>query len=217
MYATLAVLVALAALATPAPAGAHACAAPVQVPVGERASVTVGVAAEAVAVTGVDVGVPEGFRLTGVPEAPGWRVERDGSTVRFREGEVAPFGCAYLTLEGVAERKGQLLFPLVVHTADGQALRYESAEPGDPQAAQLVVAGVDPGGAEGAGTRLWRMAGWALVVLGLVGAAAAYALRRLSPRPPAGRAARSGRGGPGRPGSGSSRSRSRTRKPPRRR
>lgn len=212
----LAVLALVGPLLAVVPASAHSCAAPVQVPVGERVSVTVGVAAEAVAVTGVDVSVPEGFRLLGVVEAPGWRIERQGSTVRLRDGEVAPFGCAYLTLEGVAPRKGRLLFPLTVHGADGSTLRYEGAELGDPGAGQLVFAGVEPDRPDTSGASPWEAAGWALVALGLVGAAA-LALRRFIPRPRPRPASGSAAGGRGRHGSGSSQPRTRTPPRPRRR
>jgi hypothetical protein len=208
----LAVLALLGPVLAVVPASAHSCAAPVQVPVGERVSVTVGVTAEAVAVTGVDVSVPDDFRLLGVVEAPGWRIERRGSTVRLRDGEVAPFGCAYLALEGVAGRKGRLVFPLTVHGADGSTLRYESAELGDPGAGQLVFAGVERPSPDTGGVSPWKAAGWALVTLGLVGAAA-LALRRFILRPRPRPAAGSAAGGRGRHGSGSSRFR--TRRPPR--
>src|SRR5919106_3590695 len=55
------------------PAGAHVCSTPVATEVGAPVTVNVGVAVETLdPVTGVDVGIPDGFRVDEAPTDPPW-------------------------------------------------------------------------------------------------------------------------------------------------
>lgn len=189
----MAILALLWPLVVVAPAAAHACAAPVEVPVGEPATVTVGITAESASVTSVTVEVPDGFRVSDAA-GDGWDVEVTGSTVLFGGSSVPPFGCGYVTVRGVAAREGVLVFPLVVETADDEVLRFEETEPFHPRGAQLVLAGVDVSVlyADDAGLTWLEIAGAVLVGLGMLGWVV-YALDRagvLSVRLPGRRARR---------------------------
>jgi hypothetical protein len=218
------ILAVAAALAGATPAAAHACAAPVEIGVGEPVNVTIGVTAEGEPVTAVDVEVPEDFTVLDTSTAA-WEAERDGSTVHYTGGRVEPFSCAYLSIEGTAEEKGRLVFPIILHTEDGDSVRHDSTELGAERSAQLVFAGVSAfGDGDGGSVSPIGFLGVGLVVVGLF-VAVVHALRwagviggrgrplvgRPQPAPP-----RAGRG-PAPRGSGSSRPRIRKRALPRRR
>jgi hypothetical protein len=126
------------------PAAAHSCSAPDEIPVGESTTITVGVPAEAQPVVGFDIAVPDGFRLDKADGFGPWRLERDGSQLRYRGGELAPYACATVHLQGAAERQAQLVFPLTVHGQDGSQIRFTSEDPNDLHAAHLVYAGFSP-------------------------------------------------------------------------
>jgi hypothetical protein len=152
------------------PAAAHVCAQPVEVAVDQPATVTVGVGAEAAAVTAVEIELPDGFRLTEA-SAEGWDVDVREGAVRFAGGSVAPFACGYVTLRGVAEERAALVFPLVVETADGASLNYDNTEPFLEDSAQLVYAGVDmPTGLPSAEDDMdpAELVGWLLLAVGVV-------------------------------------------------
>ena len=172
-----------------APAGAHVCAGAVQVPVGRRATVTVGVPAEEQAVVGVEVGLPDGFRLARIVGAQFWTGERRGDVVRFEGGPLAPYACGYFSLTGTATSKGKLVLPLTVRLDDGTRLRYTGDKLNDPQGAQLVFAGVEPkasdylGGGDGDGRSGLGLAGWILVGVGVAGIAGAIVSRRYAMGP----------------------------------
>jgi hypothetical protein len=139
---TFAILAFLLPLLSIDAAAAHACALPVEVAVGKPLTVTVGITAEASAVTAVEVSVPAGFRLTGAL-GDEWRTETQGSVVRFDGNTVAPYSCGYVSVEGVAEEKAKLAFPLTLRTADGDTVTYRNAEPYREDSAQLVYAGLE--------------------------------------------------------------------------
>lgn len=126
------------------PAAAHSCSTPAEIPVGESTTVTVGVPAEQQPVVGFDVTIPEGFRLDKAEGFGPWRLERDGSQLRYRGGELAPYACATFYLQGAAERQALLAFPLTVHGRDGSQIQFTSQDPNDVHAALLVYAGFSP-------------------------------------------------------------------------
>lgn len=202
-------ILALLALVPGRPADAHSCASPVQVPVGQSATVNIGVAAEAAEVVRVDVSLPKGFRLERVIDIPGWKAERSADKVSFTQGSIAPFGCGLFTLAGVVAKKATLAFPLATHAADGTIQRYESTKDNDQYPAQLVFAGTTPEapGEDYASTGGLQWVGWTVLGLGVSAAALVFVRRRLgatSPPPPRGR--RAAPPGRGRRASGSSRS-----------
>jgi hypothetical protein len=153
MVAILALSLPLAPIARARPAAAHVCALPAQVAVGRPATVSVGIGAEAHAVTAVELGIPTGFRVTGAG-GQGWRSEVEGEVVRFDGNRVEPFSCGYVTVEGVAEQRARLVFPLTLRTAEGDTVTYDRPEPYREDGAQLVYAGLDlptPPGSDGVG------------------------------------------------------------------
>ena len=181
-------------LAGAAPAGAHPCTTPAEIPVGEVVTVLVGVPAEEKPVVAVDVAIPSGFRLEDAPDIGPWRVERDGSTLRYRGGELAPYACASFNLEGAAERQARLAFSVTSRSPDGSEVRFDGTEPYDPHAAQLVYAGFSPPPPPDEGASGWLSG----TTVGLAATAAlvggAYLVSRRLQGPRAGRAKRS-RGG----------------------
>lgn len=141
----LAAAVAAAVVVTGAePAAAHSCSTPVEIPVGESTTIVVGVPAELQPVVGIDIVVPDGFRLDKAEDVGPWRVERAGSELRYRGGVLAPYACASFNLQGAAERQAQLAFPMTAHGEDGSKIEFTSEEPNDLHAAQLVYAGFSP-------------------------------------------------------------------------
>ena len=181
-----------AALAGTTPAGAHSCTTPVEIPVGEVTTIVIGVPAEQNPVVAVDLTVPDGFRLEEAADVGPWRVERSGSTLRYRGGELAPYACASFSLQGAAERHAVLAFAITARSPDGSEVKFDGEEPNDPHAAQLVYAGLSPpvpdgGGPDGlSGT----VVGGALTVAVIGGA---YLLSRRLQQPKAARVKRSRR------------------------
>lgn len=110
--------------------------------VGTPVAVPIGVTVEATAVTGIDIELPASFRLASVQAPPGWMPQAAGTTVQLRGGEVAPFGCGYVTLRGTFTEKGVVPIPLVLHHVDGTTVRLTGRDSRLPDAAQLVYAGV---------------------------------------------------------------------------
>ncbi len=158
-----------------APVGAHTCVLPAQVAVGVPIAVTVGVPAESQPVAAVDMEVPEGFEVNEVNQTLGWRVVRDGSTWRFRDGLVPSFSCGYITLRGVAHEHGELAFPLTLRTAGGEAIERSADHPGGPQVKQVVFAGVELDTVDDEGTNPMPVILGTLVGGGLIAAALAAA------------------------------------------
>ena len=144
-------------------ARAHTCASPVVVDVGEGAPVPIGVAAEQMAVTGVAIEVPTGFRLARVRPPTGWQATADDREVALRSGTIEPFGCATAVLEGTATDQGELAFRVTATAADGTtAVSIQSA---------FAVA-------RGRAFPLGTLLGVGLVALGVAGAAVAFLRRR---------------------------------------
>lgn len=153
----------------------------------EPASVTVGVGAEASAVTEISVEVPDGFRLTGA-NGEGWQTDVGDDMVRFSGSEVEPFTCGYVTLRGVAQEQNKLAFPLELRTADGDVVVHDVLEPFYEDSAQLVYAGLELPGlppTDDGGLDPLRMAGWALmgsaVLAGIVWGLSRWRSRQAEP------------------------------------
>lgn len=130
----------------PEPVDAHGCATPARVEMGTPVAVPVGITAEATAVTGIDIELPASFRLATVQAPRGWMPQAAGRIMQLRGGEVAPFGCGYVTLRGTFTEKGVVALPLVLHHPGGATVRLTGREPRLPDAAQLVYAGVEMSG-----------------------------------------------------------------------
>ncbi|HET7489535.1 MAG TPA: hypothetical protein VFJ85_16530 [Acidimicrobiales bacterium] len=163
------------------PAAAHTCALPSNVKLGKVTEVGVRVGAETSPVVAVDIHVPDGFRLDRPVALAGWQAERHGSTVTYRstDDRILPFGCSQFQLAGKATARGTLVFTVVAHADDGSELRYDSADPKDENAAQLVYARRSGGGGLGS------VAVWAVPAL-LVAGGVAVAAGRRRPAPPKG-------------------------------
>lgn len=142
MTVILALVVGVFGIAMP-PAGAHSCARPTRYEVGVAGQVTIGVPAEDVVVTAVDVVVPPGFRLDEVRPVAGWTVKRDGARIVYSGGTVTEFACGYFTIVGAPTKKGVLRFELVAYHPDGEITEYRDPDPASLYSPQLVLAGVD--------------------------------------------------------------------------
>lgn len=185
----LAALVALCGLplATARPAAAHFCSQPLQVPVGRPVTFTVGVPAEEVPVTRVDIELPEGFEFHRAIGFAGWQATRVGDdVVRYEGGTIRLFLCAFFTLAGVVTEKTTLLVPFVTYGEDGQKIQeFRADDLNEIDAAQLVYAGTQPGEVtetvEGGGAL--AAAGWALIAFGVAAAGFLMFRRRRLSRP----------------------------------
>jgi hypothetical protein len=187
-----AVAVAVAVMGTGL-AVAHSCSTPVEIPVGEATTIVVGVPAELQPVVGIDIFLPDGFRLDKAEDVGPWRVERAGSELRYRGGVLEPYACASFNLQGAAERQAQLAFPMTAHGEDGSKIEFTSEDPNDLHAAQLVYAGFSPPTSSDDGGSSWLSGS----TIGLAAAAAAiggaFVLSRRQQRGVSGRGARTGR------------------------
>ena len=160
MVATLGLL-----LSTRSGASAHVCATPIRIEPEVDTSITVGVPAEEVRVDGVTVEVPDGFRVSGIPGAPGWTAQKDGRSVRFTGSSIAVMACTSFTIAGRAERPGTLFLPYTTHLVDGRTVRHDDRTFG-PTSAQLVAAGVDAPGSDDGGPPKALLGVAAVVVFG---------------------------------------------------
>jgi hypothetical protein len=159
----------------PPPAAAHVCVTPVEIGVREPAAITVGVPAEVQAVVAVAIEVPEGFDLDEARDAPGWTVDRDGTTVRYTGGEIPRLQCGYFTLTGSATRRAKLVFPVTATDATGAVTEYGRGRLG----AQEVYAGIEAlPDEDGSGPDVTLIAGIVLVAAGAVAAAVLVVRRR---------------------------------------
>lgn len=144
---------------------------------------TVGVPAEDVLVSRVDIEIPEEFDLHRGVEFASWKVEREGNVLRYTGGTIGLFQCAFFTIAGEVPEKATLVVPFTTYGADGAVLReFRSRVLNHADAAQLVYAGTDPVAAsedpEAAGQPAMAMAGWALIGLGAASAVVLFVRRR---------------------------------------
>jgi uncharacterized protein YcnI len=144
--ATVAATAAALAVGT-APAWAHICPIPVQIPVGQPATIAVGVTVENATVTDVTVGLPAGLRLDRVDPKAGWTSTHAGSTVHYRGGTITAFTCQYFSLGVTAATKGAFGIAVEQRTADGTVVAHSNPDPTSPNSQlldQFVYAGVAP-------------------------------------------------------------------------
>jgi uncharacterized protein YcnI len=156
------------------PASAHICAVAAEIPVGEAATIAVGVTVEAATVPDVEISVPAGLRLDRVDPKAGWAITRTGGTVRYHGGPIAQFNCQYFSLGITAPTAGSFGIRVVQRAADGNVVARSAPDPAnatDRALGQIVYAGVKPpspaNGSKGLSTA--TIAGIALVGLGAVG------------------------------------------------
>ena len=166
-------------------AEAHFCATPVELKVGLRAVVNIGVAAEEKPITGVDVTVPSGFHLEDPIGYLGWIGTATGNVVHFQGAVMQPYTCTFFSLDGTATKKGRLVLPILTHAEDGTSRHYASTQPFNPYAAQVIYAGipiptqtVTPGGNGGLPSGFFPALGIAVLAGALVVGAAVMVNRR---------------------------------------
>ena len=163
-------------------ADAHSCGLPSRFDVGRVGNVTVGVAAEERPVTAVDIVAPAGFRLDAAAPAKGWTSSRDGLRLHYQGGPIYPYNCGFFTLTGLIAKKGVYAFEVTTHADDGSVRQYTARDPIGPNAAQLVLAGVDSlddADGEGGGTNWLTVAGGVLAVAALTAGAITVVQRRV--------------------------------------
>ena len=175
---TLGVAALVTAAIHPAPAAAHVCGLPVQSEVGQPVVLTVGVPVEATLprLTGVDIGVPASFRVTGADPSGSWTAEITDDRIRYRGGAAVPGTCLFFIVRGVATSRETLSLPITLVLADGT-----SVTSGDPDAPvelrpALLFAGTDPAGSASDGPPVVMLA---LIVAGtlVLGAGGVVAFR----------------------------------------
>jgi hypothetical protein len=127
-----------------APAWAHICPIAAEVPIGQSATIAVGVTVEGATVPDVEIDLPPGLRID--PKA-GWTVTRSGSTLRYRGGPIAAYQCEYFPLVVTAPARGAFGVTVIQRTANGAV--FARSIPDLNSAAshvldQFVYAGVKP-------------------------------------------------------------------------
>lgn len=132
---------------TVAPASAHICPLPAEIPVGQPATINVGVTVEAKAVPDVEISVPVGLPLDRVDPKAGWTFTRAGSSVRYRGGPIPAYTCKYFSLGVTAPTRGAFGISVVQRAADGKIVARSTPDPNnasDRALGQIVYAGVKP-------------------------------------------------------------------------
>jgi uncharacterized protein YcnI len=154
------------------PAAAHICARPVQIPVGQPATIAVGVTVEGTAVTDVTITIPAGLQLDRIDAKAGWTVTRTGGRARFRGGPIAAYTCEYFSFGVTAPAKGSFGVPVVQRSAAGTIVARSTPDFASQQSRvldQFVYAGVTPPSNDsGSGPSATTIAGIALVAAGAV-------------------------------------------------
>ncbi len=175
-----AALASAATLAFATVAGAHPLVTDSVIPVGQPATVNLGVPGETpTPMVRVDITIPPGFRLEEAVPVQGWATSREGQSVTYRSSEgIAPGGFAIFALRGVAERKAILAFAMTTHAADGTT--QEWSDRGEFQLAPKAYAGYDevPGSGDQDGIDWALVAGVFLIGVGVAGAIARFAWQR---------------------------------------
>lgn len=124
------------------PASAHVCTQSVEVRVGKKFSLNIGVAAEDKQITKVEILVPNGFDLTDNFGFLGWVGKREGNEVVFTGGTIEPYQCAYFTFVGSIPKKGTYVAEIATTAPDGTRKVYKSRNPYSPVPAMMMYAGV---------------------------------------------------------------------------
>jgi hypothetical protein len=156
-----------------APAAAHICPVPAEIPVGEPATIAVGVTVEDATIPDVTIAVPAGLSLDRVDAKPGWTAKRTGSTVRYRGGPIAAFACEYFSLGVTASNRGSFGIPVTLRDAAGKIVARTTPDANsasDRVLDQFVYAGVKPPKPKSGSSApsLPLIAGIALIAFGVI-------------------------------------------------
>jgi len=130
-----------------ATASAHICPIAAVIPVGQPATIDVGVTVEGDTVSDVEIGIPAGLQLDRVDAKPGWTFTRSGAVVRYRGGPIQQFTCEYFSLGVTAPARGSFGVSVVQRTAAGKIVANAVPDPNssaDRVLDQFVYAGVRP-------------------------------------------------------------------------
>lgn len=163
------------------PVSAHSCSRPSLLTVGQPAVITVGVAAEAVAVDEVTILVPRQLRIDEVDEANGWKATRTEAAIAYRGGRIEPLDCFYFSLRGTPVSRGTYVLALQVHFEDGTEQTFRGRELGSLDSGHVIFAGTDPDAAAPSGTDPAQVA--IIVAFAVVGAGVAIFVVRRALRP----------------------------------
>ena len=169
-------LVVLAATA----AWAHPGATVFEISVGQPTSIGVLVPADyGQPIIEVDIVDAQGFQLTGgETPGPGWKLTRTGQTLVFTGGSIpVNYPATVFGIDGVATRKGELLFPVTVRSPNGEVMRYLGG-PGTADQGAIVYAGVTPANPRPKAFPWLTVAGAVIMGVGAVGLGAMFLRRR---------------------------------------
>jgi hypothetical protein len=128
-------------------ASAHLCTVADQIAVGKPQTISVGVTVEADPIPDFEIRVPPELRIDRVDPALGFRVTRNGQTVRYRGVPIDPYTCRYVSLGVIATSKGAFGIPVTQRRADGSVAVRGTTAPAqalNPLFGQVVYAGVEP-------------------------------------------------------------------------
>jgi uncharacterized protein YcnI len=145
----LAVLSAVALVALAVPAWAHVDVEPTEAIAGSTQTLTFSVAFEGAATTGLVVQLPEGASVSEVPAKAGWTstVDEAERTVSWSGGSV-PDDETFAAVIVLPTTTGEVLFPAIQQTTDGEVAWIDSAEGEDhdtnPAPRLTLVADPDP-------------------------------------------------------------------------
>jgi hypothetical protein len=159
--------------ATIAPAWAHICPVSALVPIGQAATVDVGVTVEGATVSDVEIDLPPGLTLDRVDPKPGWTFTRTATTVRYRGGPIEAFTCEYFSLGVTAPARGAFGVTVVQRTTNGTVVARSIPDPNSEASHvldQFVYAGVKPPSppSTSSGPSGATIAGIALVAFGVL-------------------------------------------------
>jgi hypothetical protein len=130
------------------------------------------------AISEVDITDAPGFTLQAGEPPPGWTVARQGDTLVFSGGEITlQSEFAVFAIRGVAQGKGELLFPVTTRSPDGSLMRYTGGVGTSDQGA-IVYAGVTPHVPSKKGFPWLTVMGGSALGVGVVGTAYLWWRRR---------------------------------------
>lgn len=129
---------------------AHVEVSPTEVPAGGTQEFTVeAVGEKEVPATEVRLEVPEGFRVTGVPETPGWQGGQEGGSIIWSGGEINPDEAEEFVFEAEAPAEpGATTWNGFVTYEDGSVIEWNG--PPDSEKPATVVEVLSSGSASGA-------------------------------------------------------------------
>jgi uncharacterized protein YcnI len=143
----LAVLSAVALVALAGPVGAHVDVEPAEAIAGSTQTLTFSVAFEGAATTGLVVQLPEGASVSEVPDKAGWTstVDQAERTVSWSGGS-APADETFAVVVVLPPTPGEVLFPAIQQTTDGEVawIDQEEGEDHDANPAPRLTLVADP-------------------------------------------------------------------------